>query len=394
MCAVGSSLAAALLSAPAPWRTPPDYSANLFGDLGGFREAFAKVGGTLQATETSEVFANPTGGLKRGANYDGLTTVTVQVDTKAAFNWEGGPVQRQPAQSARRQLHALAHRRAADDIAAFRATGRHGFGSSGTIRSSANNFDVRFGQQSLDVEFTTSPSGAYLRQFAVWLAGAACARHAAAAAPPSRSPRSACAGAGSQGPWTALGGVFSGEPARRKRTPTPARQSLWRKLSAQRRARNRRGAIRGRTGRGRIRRRLQARRLGRQPRLSPTSATIHCGQPLADPAGGPDGAHAPRQFRRLRASPIRWCGAARKRSERSTCSCARPSRRSTTATSSASASTAAWRCTIPCPAARTTRSASASASCASATPPSASARMPRFYNPGVYTPQAQLRGGA
>ena len=51
--------AAALLSAPALADDKPDYSANLFGDLGGFREAFAKVGGTLQATETSEVFANP-----------------------------------------------------------------------------------------------------------------------------------------------------------------------------------------------------------------------------------------------------------------------------------------------------------------------------------------------
>src|SRR5664279_257323 len=90
LAAIGGFAAAALLSAPAWADDKPDYSAYLFGDLGGFREAFAKVGGTLQATESSEVFANPTGGLSRGADYDGLTTVTVQVDAKPAFNWEGG----------------------------------------------------------------------------------------------------------------------------------------------------------------------------------------------------------------------------------------------------------------------------------------------------------------
>ena len=55
----GGLAAAALLASSAWADDKPDYSANLFGDLGGFREAFAKVGGTLQATETSEVFANP-----------------------------------------------------------------------------------------------------------------------------------------------------------------------------------------------------------------------------------------------------------------------------------------------------------------------------------------------
>ena len=70
---------ATLLTSQALADSPPDYSANLFGDLGGLRTAFAKAGVTLNATESSEVFANPTGGLKQGANYDGATTVTLAI---------------------------------------------------------------------------------------------------------------------------------------------------------------------------------------------------------------------------------------------------------------------------------------------------------------------------
>src|ERR1700709_85155 len=49
---------------------------NLFGDMGGLRPALAKFGGTLSLTETSEVLGNLTGGVHRGADYDGLTIAT------------------------------------------------------------------------------------------------------------------------------------------------------------------------------------------------------------------------------------------------------------------------------------------------------------------------------
>jgi porin len=84
-----AAIAVAIVSGPAV-ADPPDYSGQLFGDLGGFRESFAKVGGTLSATENSEVFAKSTSGVRRGADYDRSTTLTVQLDSKPAFGFEGG----------------------------------------------------------------------------------------------------------------------------------------------------------------------------------------------------------------------------------------------------------------------------------------------------------------
>ncbi len=58
---LGGAAVAALTAAHAQADPAPGYSANLFGDLGGFRPAFVKMGGTLNLTATSEVFANPHG---------------------------------------------------------------------------------------------------------------------------------------------------------------------------------------------------------------------------------------------------------------------------------------------------------------------------------------------
>src|ERR1700710_2451106 len=63
---------------------------NLLGDMGGLRPALAKFGGTLSLTETSEVLGNLTGGVHRGADYDGLTIATFQLDAKTAFGIDGG----------------------------------------------------------------------------------------------------------------------------------------------------------------------------------------------------------------------------------------------------------------------------------------------------------------
>jgi porin len=62
----------------------------LLGDIGGLRPWLGKYGVTFTLTETSEVLANVRGGLARGADYDGLTTATVQMDTQKAFGLPGG----------------------------------------------------------------------------------------------------------------------------------------------------------------------------------------------------------------------------------------------------------------------------------------------------------------
>ena len=62
----------------------------LFGDMGGSRSGLGKYGISLLATETSEYLANVRGGLGQHGDYDGLTTVTLGLDTQKAFGWDGG----------------------------------------------------------------------------------------------------------------------------------------------------------------------------------------------------------------------------------------------------------------------------------------------------------------
>ena len=63
---------------------------NFLGDMGGLRTVFGNYGITFGLTETSEVLGNTTGGLHRGFAYDGMTTMTLTMDTDKAFNLSGG----------------------------------------------------------------------------------------------------------------------------------------------------------------------------------------------------------------------------------------------------------------------------------------------------------------
>ena len=64
--------------------------ATLFGDLGGLRPWLDGYGVSLGLRETSEYFRNVTGGIRHRGAYDGLTTVTLGVDTAKAFGLPGG----------------------------------------------------------------------------------------------------------------------------------------------------------------------------------------------------------------------------------------------------------------------------------------------------------------
>jgi len=64
--------------------------ANLFSDLGGLRTQLADRGITFGVTETSEVFGNPTGGVRRGVVYEGVTQFGVGLDAEKAFGLTGG----------------------------------------------------------------------------------------------------------------------------------------------------------------------------------------------------------------------------------------------------------------------------------------------------------------
>ena len=65
---------------------------NLLGDLGGVRTALGNAGITIGLQDINEVWGNVSGGIQRGADYDGVTLMSVGLDTQRAFGWEGGTI--------------------------------------------------------------------------------------------------------------------------------------------------------------------------------------------------------------------------------------------------------------------------------------------------------------
>jgi len=64
--------------------------ANLFGDPGGLRTRLSSRGVTFGLTESTDVFGNPTGGVRQGVIYEGLTQFGIGLDTEKLFGLKGG----------------------------------------------------------------------------------------------------------------------------------------------------------------------------------------------------------------------------------------------------------------------------------------------------------------
>ena len=142
---------------------------NLLGDMGGLRPSLASRGVTLGLTETSEVLGNPTGGVHRGAAYDGLTQIGLTVDTSKAFGWDGGVFNVSALQIHGRNLSAdnLVSLQTASGVTADRSTRLWELWYQQSFAGS--KADLRVGQQSLDQEFIVSQySGLYLNTMMGW----------------------------------------------------------------------------------------------------------------------------------------------------------------------------------------------------------------------------------
>jgi porin len=63
---------------------------NLLGDIGGLRSFLGRYGVTFGLQETSELFGNPTGGVRTGVAYNGATLMGLGVDTERAVGLPGG----------------------------------------------------------------------------------------------------------------------------------------------------------------------------------------------------------------------------------------------------------------------------------------------------------------
>jgi len=144
-------------SGPFGFLTGVTRSGYLFGDMWGLRPWLSQYGMSFALQETSEVLGNVTGGTRQGLEYDGLTQMVLQMDTRRAFGWYGGTFNASALQIHGRNLSAdnLGTLQTASGIEADRATRlwelwyQQKFGEE-------DRFNIRLGQQSLDQEFMVS----------------------------------------------------------------------------------------------------------------------------------------------------------------------------------------------------------------------------------------------
>ena len=132
-------------------------SPNLLGDMWGLRPALGKAGITLTILENVESFGNLSGGVKEGFEANGLTTVTLQVDTEKAFGLQGGTFNASGLQiwggdltaNNLMTLQTLTDIEAPVGVRLWELWYQQKFG---------DKFDIKIGEQSLDEEFTIAPT--------------------------------------------------------------------------------------------------------------------------------------------------------------------------------------------------------------------------------------------
>jgi len=129
----------------------------LLGDMWGLRTDLSRVGISLAIQETSEDLGNPSGGTKQGVEYDGLTEVLAQLDTRRAFGHYGGlfNVSLLNIHGDNLSANNLQTLQTASGIEADRATRLWELWYDQKFLDE-DRLDVKVGQQSLDQEYMVS----------------------------------------------------------------------------------------------------------------------------------------------------------------------------------------------------------------------------------------------
>ncbi|MGH7153015.1 MAG: carbohydrate porin [Acetobacteraceae bacterium] len=185
---------------------------NLLGDMGGLRTALGNYGITVTTTDVNEVLGNATGGVKQGATYEGLTTLTVQLDTGKAFGWQGGTFNVSGLQIRGLNLSQfyLLTLQTASGIEAADTTRFWEIWYDQAFLE--NKFDIKLGQQSLDQEFIVSQgSSVFMNTMMGWPMVPSADLYAGGPAYPLSS-LGVRLRAQPGGPITVLGGVFQDNP--------------------------------------------------------------------------------------------------------------------------------------------------------------------------------------
>lgn len=139
-----------------------DRSNFFFGDLFGLRPRLSNLGMSLAMQETSEVLGNLSGGMKRGAAYDGLTQVLLQLDTQRAFGHYGGTFNLSVLNLHGTNLSTenLGTLQTASGIASNRSTRLWELWYEQRFLAE-DQLSIRIGQQSVDQEFIVSSNALY-----------------------------------------------------------------------------------------------------------------------------------------------------------------------------------------------------------------------------------------
>ncbi|WP_199754300.1 carbohydrate porin [Dyella dinghuensis] len=134
----------------------------MLGDMFGLRSKLSKYGISLAIQETSEVLGNVTGGTRKGAQYDGLTQMVMQLDTNRGFGWYGGLFNISALQIHGQNLSAdnLGTLQTASGIEADRATRLWEMWYDQKFLEE-DRLDIKVGQQSVDQEFIVSQNASY-----------------------------------------------------------------------------------------------------------------------------------------------------------------------------------------------------------------------------------------
>ena len=137
-------------------------SSLLLGDMGGLRTQMSRYGISFAMQETSEVLGNVTGGTQRGADYDGLLQMAMQVDTNRAIGWYGGTFNASALiiQGTNLSANNLLTLQTASGIEADRSARLWELWYQQKFLEE-DRLDVKVGQQSLDQEFMVTSNGLY-----------------------------------------------------------------------------------------------------------------------------------------------------------------------------------------------------------------------------------------
>ena len=216
-----SATAAPNSATPFGLLSPSWLGQNLLGDMWGMRPALDKYGVQLTILENAETFGNLSGGAKQGWEANGLTTVTLQMDTEKAFGLKGGTLNVSGLQiwggdlsvENLLVLQTLTDIEAPVGVRLWELWYQQKFD---------DKFDIKIGEQSLDEEFIISPTANPL-----FVNGVSGFPALPAADLPAGGPAYPLAGLGVRGRMqltdsvTVLGGVFNGSPIPRDSPNAP-----------------------------------------------------------------------------------------------------------------------------------------------------------------------------